>query len=450
MKKLITILLALAFLAGGWAPPAGAALKAVSPAVDPVNGFPLWYEDATLLRLGQCLDPGFCTAVAPAAGAIAFPANFPVEFFYWRATGGPVADAGLAGNGALIVIALEGSFANGAVALAGDQIAFARIRIRFTPLQSGTFTVTHPFGTIDIVGTAGARVTVTQDVGIAAGIFTGALLDSPAGGIVNTDGRSVGPFLTAAPPNPARVRNPATGNVYIATPGTPIAVTGSPLGTNFFSILGPGVNVKTTSFDMEGKVFGCAATNTLPVAAADAAVAASGTGQAQVINVLANDTPGLIPPDTIAFNPGSVAITVPPTGGTAVANPNGTVAYTPNIDFVGTDTFTYTVQDNCANLSNAIVDSILVERLVVNRAEFRPKTGKWTVTGESSAAAGSVMTVYKGTTTGPVVGTTAVQADGTFKYVGKSKTTSGPPAQPQSVSVQSPATVTTTRPLKVP
>ncbi len=35
-----------------------------------------------------------------------------------------------------------------------------------------------------------------------------------------------------------------------------------------------------------------------------------------------------------------------PAHGTAVANPNGTVTYTPALNYSGADTFTYTITDN--------------------------------------------------------------------------------------------------------
>ena len=344
MRRFITILSVMAILTGGLAAPAGAALNAVGP-INAANGFPMWYEDKTSLRLEQCLDlNAFCLApVLPnPALPLAFPGNFPVEVFYWNATA-KVTDPAIT---ATMILAMEGTFANGAVALAGDQVTFARIRIALIPRVAAAanvpVTVTHPFGTITVTTRAlNQRLQVTQDVGLAAGIFTGALLNAPTGGIVNADGLSIGPFLTAAPPSPARVKDPVTGNVYIGDAVTPIALTGSPVGTNFFQIVGPagsGINITQTGFTLQGKVSGCFATNTAPVAVADpGAAAASGSGQALNLNVTANDTPGAtlglapnIPAGPIPLNKSSLAITIPPTGGTAVPNPDGTVTYTPS------------------------------------------------------------------------------------------------------------------------
>jgi len=61
--------------------------------------------------------------------------------------------------------------------------------------------------------------------------------------------------------------------------------------------------------------------------------------------------------------------TTNPTNGTIVINDNGTpndpsddnVFYTPNVDFVGTDTFTYTICDSLGNCSTAIVTVIVTD-----------------------------------------------------------------------------------------
>ena len=92
---------------------------------------------------------------------------------------------------------------------------------------------------------------------------------------------------------------------------------------------------------------------------------------------------------------------------------------------------------------------MIVERLVTDKAEYRPKIGKWTVAGQSSQAPGKLITVLQGDTAGPVLGTTPVRADGTWKFVGKSKIPPGSPTQAQSITVQSEVKVTTATTLKV-
>src|SRR5881397_63752 len=77
----------------GFAAPAHAAFLCTTPLfgfgpVDPVHGFPQYYQDSTGLALQPCLD-----AVCGGAGFVlpnpnlplSFPDNFPVELFYSRA-----------------------------------------------------------------------------------------------------------------------------------------------------------------------------------------------------------------------------------------------------------------------------------------------------------------------------------------------------------------------------
>jgi Bacterial Ig domain len=76
-----------------------------------------------------------------------------------------------------------------------------------------------------------------------------------------------------------------------------------------------------------------------PTVAPDTAITAPATPV--VINVLANDT------DSLGnFVPGSVSVAAPPANGTAMANGDGTVTYTPAAAFTGEDQFTYTVCDD--------------------------------------------------------------------------------------------------------
>jgi len=95
-----------------------------------------------------------------------------------------------------------------------------------------------------------------------------------------------------------------------------------------------------------------------PVAVNDAAVAA--TSATVVINVVANDTSA-----TSTINPATVAVGTP-TGGTAVANLNGTVSYTaPAV--AGTYTFTYTVNDTAVPpaTSNAATVTVAVSAPII-------------------------------------------------------------------------------------
>jgi hypothetical protein len=439
MKKTLVKLSSIALLVGGIGGPASAALAPAPAGVGPINaavGYPQWYEDADGLRLDLCLDQnGMCLIALPdPAAAPSVPGNYDPagEAFYYDATAS-ISDGIV---DAQLTVALEAGFVGPVVS--GGQAVFARIRVGINPRDPSAanqvFTVTHPFGVTTITTRdVNQNTFVTQDIpGLVAGDFTSATLDNPAlAGTVNADGRSIGPFLR--PTTPPVVIG---GNTYLANPGVPVTVTGGPNG-NAFTLSGPH-NATTSSFLVQGKVSGCAAGNIAPLAVDDPGAAAA-AGAATVINVLANDTPG-----TVAIDPATLTLTQP-TNGTVVKNLDGTVTF--SSDVPGPDSFSYTIQDNCALTSNVVTVPVLVERLVATRADFRPKTGKWTVSGQSSETVGNTITLHKGSVTGPIIGAATVQADGNWKFVGKSKTAPGPASQ--ELHLESSARVNVATPLKL-
>lgn len=219
-------------------------LAEVGP-LNPDNGFPEWYEDNNGLRLGQCLNQtGLCLVenlFEITNPGQPFPDNyggtFAGEFFWWA---GEADITGPGGETALLVMAMEGAFANEVVA-AGDQVTFARVRIRVTGLIPGaTYTVTTPVGNFVFVAEDAVRnINFTEDIGFAPGVFTGAL------------GGSIGPFLTWDSDLPV---TDGLGNEYVGNPALPHTITGSPFGTNLFRVQGPGLNMQTDLFSIMGLV----------------------------------------------------------------------------------------------------------------------------------------------------------------------------------------------------
>lgn len=92
--------------------------------------------------------------------------------------------------------------------------------------------------------------------------------------------------------------------------------------------------------------------NLPPLANDDTATAP--TSVATSINVIANDTDS-----DGSVDPATVVVTAP-AHGTATANVDGTVTYTSNAGFAGTDTFTYTVGDNGGATSNSATVTVTV------------------------------------------------------------------------------------------
>ena len=101
-----------------------------------------------------------------------------------------------------------------------------------------------------------------------------------------------------------------------------------------------GTDTATVSITVE-------AVNDAPVAADDSATATSGV--ATVINVLGNDTD--------VDGDGLIISTVGmPGNGTAVSNGDGTITYTPTAGFSGSDSFTYTIDDQNGGTDTATVN----------------------------------------------------------------------------------------------
>ena len=211
------------------------------------TGFPTYYQDSNGLRLAHCVDGselcgGIESPLPDPTQPESFPNNFPFESFYFLSQ----AVINLPNGGrARYVGSLEASF-NSGTPQAGAQMVFARIRLWVDTPTGGTYTVTSPYGvdTFDVPAGGTRSINYTEDVGIASGVFTGAL-----------NGR-VNPFLTWD----TGLITDAQGNQYVGDPGIDHAVTGSPFGTNFFRVDGPdiggvGVNtISTDQFALVGKV----------------------------------------------------------------------------------------------------------------------------------------------------------------------------------------------------
>ncbi|AWI24425.1 hypothetical protein HYN49_00135 [Flavobacterium pallidum] len=170
----------------------------------------------------------------------------------------------------------------------------------------------------------------------------------------NTDGPSVsGPVVIAT--------TPANGNVTVNDNNTATqaddTVTYTPnadfCGTDSFTYTIADANGDTSTATVTVTVI---CVNDLPVAADDAATTNEET--AVTITVLANDTFGGDGP-----NVGTIIVATQPSNGTATLNTNGTptnptddtITYVPAVDFVGTDSFTYTIIDANGDTSTATV-----------------------------------------------------------------------------------------------
>lgn len=241
-NNLFRVLAMAAFLLLGAGRSAYGALAAVSPGVDPVNGYPVWYQDTNGRAVELCLDPANCLFDPVVPGNLfSEQIGFGGEAFYWSADASIDGVGGDAGSSALLVLALEAAFLNGDPA-AGEQIVFGRVRVRVdvpagTPV--GTWTIDHPFGQLvfNNVSPGVRAINFTEDIGCfsAPCDFSLALTSS------------VGPFLAALSPAP-----PAG---FLGDGATPSTIEPGPNGS-VFRIRGPGgIDQSTNLFVVQGRLF---------------------------------------------------------------------------------------------------------------------------------------------------------------------------------------------------
>ena len=392
--------------------PSPAALNAVDPGpylAD--NGFfPAWYQDTHGLGLDLCLSganiaagavPGglggaACTLLAnlgifDPALPINFPTNFPDESFYF------MADAVFTAGGVAVtyVSNLEAAFGGG-VPEANQQITFARIRIRITlpaTAPGGNYTVTHPYG-VEVFSVApggGIKViNATRDIGVAPGIFTGALAGD------------IGPFLRDASLAPgAFIPSSVPGESYIGDPNTPRPVQGSPFGTNFVRVDGPAgfVSVQGDQFNVMGKVhagalasplriertsYGRTGTTTAPVAQQDVFVQAP---PSTTYAVNASDANGATVPmadtdanggwygqtasDPSGVTAPTVSVTTQPTSASGLLN-TPTTGVSPLVDVVTISRAEYSLSAHSLTVEAASSDEVTPPTLTTNGQTLSP------------------------------------------------------------------------------
>jgi hypothetical protein len=375
------LLIAVFFMMAVFVAPAQAVLLDVGPTnlpSPPQNGFPFWYRDLNRVALAPCLsqavlpsgpacvllpDPGFNPALP-----IVFPTNYPIETFYF------VSDAlltvGGAGGGQKIKYraALEGSFGTGIVA-PGGQITFARVRVVADLPVAGTYTFTHPYGVETLTAAApGPRaIFFTRDIGV--GTFTGALAGD------------LGPWLVMT-------GFPVTigATTFIGDPNVANTVTGSPLGTNFFRVVGPagsnldglgGTVLQTNLFTVAGEIAAGGLGSPLTV---DKATYTRGAATTQVsvfatTQPISNATTGLPPnplallgtPSTLQFNDSTGTI---PTTAMTTNNPIDGKFYS-SATFTNPVTFPTTVSvTNTADVPPSTTTVPLVDEVAIAEASY--------------------------------------------------------------------------------
>jgi len=215
-------------------------LTAVGP-TSAENGFPLWYDDGTvLLELGDPTDPNTPAGLdeLPSPGdPVAFPGNFPPEAFYSLVSAELAVGGTPAPGRARVVLALEATFGGSGEVVDGQQMVFARVRVRLRGgIPGNNYVFTHPYGQTDpLTADEDGDISVTEDLGAVPLDFAAPVRDG-----------QVAPFLrwtSGAEKAPGEL-DPPDG--YLGDGQTAHTITGSPLQIdgrtlNFFRLEGAGV-----------------------------------------------------------------------------------------------------------------------------------------------------------------------------------------------------------------
>ena len=250
--------------------------------------------------------------------------------------------------------------------------------------------------------------------------------------------------------NVTYVNVPVNGNVSTndevptgTTYGTPIAgskpsgstatITMNSDGTYTFVANKPGVYTYNVPVCMAGQTTGCEtslltitvlAPNTTNPPVANTDFGTTKTGTSVTLNSLANDKSGN---SNCTLNPASVTVSIAPLHGTTTVNTTtGAITYTPNAGFVGMDTLTYRVCDNCSPVSCATAIQIITVE-VSNAPNTTIAVDDYVTTPMNTSVSGNVktndsdvegntQTVTAQTTTASGKGTLVLNSDGTFTF----------------------------------
>ena len=271
----------------------------------------------------------------------------------------------------------------------GDTISYTIVDARG---QSSTTTVT-------------VSVTLPNDVPVATDDTLAAVEDTPLTGTLATNDTPSGDGGNVW----ALASGPANGSVTVNADGTfsytPDANYNGPDSFTY------------TITDADGDVSTATATinvapvNDVPVAADDTLAAVEDTPLTGTL--AANDTP--------SGDGGNVwALASGPANGSVTVNPDGTFSYTPDANYNGPDSFTYTITDADGDVSTAtatinvapVNDVPVAADDVLVAVEDTPLAGSLATNDTPSGDGGNVWALASG----PANGSVTVNPDGTFSY----------------------------------
>lgn len=241
-------------------------IAAVSTDIRSSDGFPAWYRD----ELGQTFDPCIeatdpnCVLVANPPiydpdQPVAFPSNYPDEFFYHIAESDQVATPGcgaVPAGKAFVRAAVEGTFVDG-VPVDKEQMVFGRVRVTADGLCPNTpYTFVHPYGTVTLTTDDTGRLkrgVATEDLGCfptppQTCDFTEPLVSPVFGGLLRWD-PAVSPAAPAGYAGDGISLHKVVGSPYKADGVNP---------TNYFEVRRADSTVigRTSLFSVSGRYAG--------------------------------------------------------------------------------------------------------------------------------------------------------------------------------------------------
>jgi len=271
---------------------------------------------------------------------------------------------------------IEASFTNG-VAEAGQEMVFARVRLKAPVRDAGTYTFTHPWGT-EIISVTPADITskkgisYTRDVGLVPRDFAQA-----ANGPIQLFCKQTTPIVGTPPPGTAWIGDGAT--VGTITPGL--------TGIDYVKLTGPtGIDldgkknnfVQSNQFTISGRVL-TQIPAALSVQRATCLDVVTPTGTQEYIDVFASSDPTA----TVTVS-GTAVVGTPPLIG------NGTGKYyghVPGTGAHGAGPFPITLTATTLGLATTTITANVVDNITITQATYSPVPGALSVAAKSSDGA---------------------------------------------------------------
>jgi VCBS repeat-containing protein len=331
-----------------------------------------------------------------------------------------VTEGGLLANdsdpeGSALTAALGTGPANGTLELNADGTFVYTPNANFSGDDSFTYTVSDGELTSEPI-TVTISVTAVNDAPVGTADSYTVTEDTPLsvneGGLLSNDSDPEGSSLTAA-----LGTGPANGTVTLNPDGTFVYTPNADFfGEDSFTYT---VSDGELSSEAITVTISVTAVNDAPVGVEDAyTMEEDGVLEIGEDGVLGNDTDVDSTELTATLGTG-------PTNGTVVFNADGTFIYTPNAEFSGTDSFTYTVSDGELSSGETTVTITVTpgndapiasadEYAIDENQSLNVSSVTSGVLGNDSDPDGDTLTAA--IVTGPTNGTVTMNADGTFVY----------------------------------